>query len=200
MKNFHIIFILFFFLLFSNSFSKEFQNNLQILDSFALIQAQEITKYIQNANDTIYLKILPESHNWLIKEKILSLNKSKVFFQTNDSNLKNINILEIQINEFSASFINYSNSDSVIRQLKSELITNIKFKNGKIENIEVPKFSFNDTLSINEAESANNNLHEATNPQLPKPSKTFLREISEPLILIAVSVISIALLFTVRSK
>jgi hypothetical protein len=195
-----IIFIFIFLSISYFSNAKELKSNLQILDSFSLSQSKQIAAYFENKTIDSLQIVIPGNQGWLFKEKIITLIKNKINILNTDSNLNKKNILEIHLKEFSSVYSLYINNDSIIRNIKSEISVSYKNKNNLLEIIPVSNLFFCDTLSLAEAEFVRNNLNEATNPSIPKPPTTFFREIAEPIALIAVSVISIALLFTVRSK
>lgn len=191
--------IIIFFISFSFCFSQQRPiKNFQIIDSLIKSQATFFAEQIKGKKlNTIKLNFSENPAQWLIKQHFYTAFKEKQIDINNNTDFSNA-ILNINIKTVSLDYSEYKlDYDSLIRIANVDIDANLS-TNGNIEIINSPKYSFKDIISredINYIKSDN----EFANASVPEKKKTFFEEIAIPFVVVTTAILTVVILFTVRS-
>lgn len=112
------------------------------------------------------------------------------------------NSIKISIKELKIRYTNHElNEDSLNREFIidiSGILSNAK--TGTIEPVPTFATTYNDIISRNDLEFIRNYEFRFANPDVPERPGSWLRDIAQPIVIIAAAATTIVLLFTVRSK
>jgi hypothetical protein len=202
----NIYIILGIFFLYNSSFadSNVPQKNGLILDSLT----KEISKslidfytFLTGKNIVIKINDLPASS--LIINQILINNKSvgMIIHKPDDSASSLYSKLELFVKDYSVNYYIYpKNNDSLIRQFNISIESSIIGKIASDTNaVRTNKISYTDTISRQDIPYIENPEYKFAYMPLPKPQRTFWQDITQPVLIITTAIITIILLFTVRS-
>lgn len=191
--------IIFFLLSFISSYSQSGTiKNFRILDSLIEQQAILFADKIQAKNiNKIRLNFSENQATWLVKQHFYSAFLDKKI-ELNQETEQNISILNINIKDISIDYQLYINdSDSLLRAATVEIDGNL-LSSGNIEIINTGKGYYKDIVSrddINFIKSDN----EFANAPVPEKKKTFFEEIAIPFVVVTTAILTVVILFTVRS-
>jgi hypothetical protein len=118
----------------------------------------------------------------------------------NNSSNSNINIkLKLSVNNFIINYSNINNSEFE-RIIDLEITSFLIEKDGSLNVFTHQSYKFKDTLLNIEQKNIEDENFPFTKGKFPPQKKSFFDEILEPTIIIATSIISVVLFFSVRSK
>lgn len=175
------------------------KDNFNILDSMVSDASEIILSHFKSNH---YKDIL-------IKHNDHPVNNLFTKYLLNHSN--NINFYyksENTINEFNLEVLNYNiryeiyepNKDSLTRIIELQISAYIKNETGNYISIKIPNYYFCDVVSRDDIEIIESRHSDLTKAKVPPIPTTFFEEVTEPLIIISGAIITIILLFTVRSS
>lgn len=203
-KKFHllsVISILCLIFLLSTSYSAgQYRKNFDILDSLIKSRTDKISSEVTDKDlKKLYIEIQNHPALWLLKQDMIeSLRKSNI--ETYDKKIENEPMLVINIKKAEIIFINSENSnDSLNRHVKVELSSNIVFPDGRTEPISNDLSEYTDVISRENVELIKSD-YEFANAPVPEKPKTFFEEVAEPIIVVTTAIITVVLLFTIRSS
>jgi hypothetical protein len=105
----------------------------------------------------------------------------------------------ININRFELKYLNYDQSnDSLIREFYLDAY--ISGKNTKYQNFSKFAYKFSDTVSRADIPLLQSNSAHYVNAAIPERKKSFYERALEPAILVSAAILSVLILFTVRSN
>jgi hypothetical protein len=193
------IVIIIFLLSFISSYSQSGPiKNFRILDS--LIQKQSIlfAEIIKTKNiNKIRLNFSENPASWLVKQHFYSAFTEKKIEVNYESDTGNP-ILNVNIKTIAIDYLLYNqDNDSLIRNATVDIDANLS-SSGNIEIISNGKSLFKDIISredINFIKSDN----EFANAPVPQKKKTFFEEIAIPFVVVTTAILTVVILFTVRS-
>ncbi len=174
------------------------QKNFQILDSLIRIETQRIALEIKNKNIE-KLKITFSEHpaSWLVKQhfyKALSDSQIQIITDNDTEPVKfNLNIKQVEIQYLPDD----NERDSLFRNAVVSLDGNIS-NNNNIEVIENNLLKYTDKISRDDIEQIKSDYTFANSP-VPEKQKTFFEEIAVPFIVVTTAILTVVILFTVRS-
>ena len=192
------IIILFFSINFISFAGENLRSNLDIIDSLADLTSREIISEIK-AQGLKEIDLTVNEHNAselyfksLFKEKDITYNIKT------ESNGKGLNLNIIRSN---VSYEIYPESnDSLCRVIKTEVSAFIKDENGKVTNIKTTNREYRDKISREDVKLIESYQFDFTHAEVPERESTFFEDIAQPLIVITGALLTIVLLFTVRSS
>jgi len=173
-------------------------SNIEVLDSLSKNAANKIEQFISNHNlNSVYVSIDETEGNWLLAEHLLQNNKIKLLTPQSQSK-ETFPLIEIHTKELKIEYSLHENSDSLFRTGKIELTAFFKTKE-KTEIIDSLNFVYKDEISSSDVDFIKGKYPFA-NPKIPEREHTFLENIVEPVVIITTAIITVVLLFTVRSN
>lgn len=181
-------------------YSSQEPNNFDILDSLIKSQAEKIISEIDSKGiKKIYIDIQNHHALWLVKQGMIeSLHKHNI--EIYDKAIENGITLHINIKKAELVFENNENSnDSLNRFVKVELSGNIVYDDGKTELISNEISIYNDNIHRDNIDLIKSEYDFANSP-IPEKPKTFFEEVAEPIIIVTTAIITVVLLFTIRSS
>jgi len=195
-------FFIFLFLTYFNSFNLLIGStpisNIEVLDSLSKNATDKINQFLINHNlNSVFVSVDETEGNWLLTEHLFQNNKIKLLTpQTH--NKETFPLIEIHTKELKIEYSLHENSDSLNRTGKIELTAFLKTKE-KTEIIDSLNFVYNDKISCLDADLIKGKYPFA-NPKIPEREHTFWENIVEPVVIITTAIITVVLLFTVRSN
>jgi len=193
----YTIFISLFYVLIANSQTQKIRN-FEIIDSLikteSIIFAEEIAK--RNITQ-IEIRFSENPASWLVKQHFYSAFKEKVINILTENNQEN-SVLNINIKQIEIQYLNYEdNNDSLIRNAKVHIDGNLLL-NKKIEIIENQKRNYSDIISRADVDFIKSDNAFANAP-VPEKKRTFFEELAVPFIVVTTIILTVVILFTVRS-
>ncbi len=175
------------------------RDNFNILDSMVIDASQKILHHINSKN---YKEILIKHNiNPVISlfTKQLFNNSDKIkFFYKSTNNLPELT-LEILNSNISYEIYEPSN-DSLYRIIELKINAYIKTLEGQYININLKDYYYKDIISRQDINFIQSMHSELTSASIPELKQTFFEEVTEPLIIITGAIITVILLFTIRSS
>jgi len=109
--------------------------------------------------------------------------------------------IEIIINECAVSFHNVSDQpDSLIRRAEVSISGSVRTLDRGWHPLPVFKTLYEDKVARDNVDALQNNSFPFLNPNVPDPELSFFEEFIEPIILVSSAVLTVVLLFSVRSN
>lgn len=199
--------LIYFFLFFSITNSlfagndlehKNIQSNYEIFDSISKQFARDIfSQTVSGKYSEVNFKItdIPSSRNILREFANLCIdNNLKV---SNDSSIAISH--NININRFEMTYKVYHESpDSLIREYLMDSF--ISGEKAKFSNFAKYSYKYSDTISRDDILFVQSSSAQHTNAPVPERDRTFFEKALEPVILVSVAILSVIILYTVRSN
>lgn len=175
------------------------RKNIDIFDSLSQKIAEDFIKYNHFNNlDTLYLSINGKD-DFLIRKHIFRLfNNLNLTLVENETNSA-LNSLDIVIEEMQTSLIRTPERDSLIRKI-SVRYSFFPKENGIIKKPVEFLETYQDKVLSNDVNMINNENFSFAKAEIPGENPTFFEQIIEPLIIVTAAVITVILLFTIRSN
>lgn len=195
--NKYLIFILFFTIsAFSTLSGRTPISNIEIFDSLCQKAATKINSFIiEKKLDSASIFIDKAEGSWLLQEQLLKFDAIKLVAEQKKDEQP---FIEIHIKELMVDYFLSENPDSLER--KAELRITAFLKNqGNIEMIDSLDFALIDQIARSDIDYIKGK-HPFTNPQIPQNEQTIWEKIAEPLTVISAAVITVILLFSIRSN
>jgi hypothetical protein len=151
--------------------------------------------------DSLDISVWESPAKYYIKHRIIGASHSqplRIFEKVENS--KRLP-MEITINKCAISFHNMPNQpDSLIRRAEINLSVFIRTRDNEL--ISLPLFSkkHEDRVARGNVAALQNNSFPFLNPNVPDPELSFFEEFIEPIILVSSAVLTVVLLFSVRSN
>jgi hypothetical protein len=181
---------------------EKIKSNYEIMDSISNDCVNKLISYIIQHNElkTFHLEIddlLNNGTNNIFESKIIkSLPENKVLSNIDTSK----NVLSFRIEYFSVKYERYEpNQDSLYRIINLSSI--VILDNGNTKNkINECKFEYRDLISRDDFDFIEKTSHPFTKAPVPERKKTFFENILQPAIYVSAVLITVIILFTVRSN
>jgi hypothetical protein len=197
-----VLFFLFIILSF-NVFSQEnIKSNYEVMDSISNECVNSLILYIKNTKElkTFHLEIndlIKNGSSNLFENKIIkSLSSNKILSKKDSTEYQ----VSFRIEEFSVKYERYeSNPDSlfrIIRLLALSIIDNGKTKN----KISECNCEYRDLVSRDDFDFVERTTHPFAKAPIPERKKNFFESILQPAIYVSTALITVIILFTVRSN
>ncbi|MFA6569836.1 MAG: hypothetical protein WCT77_01220 [Bacteroidota bacterium] len=176
------------------------------MDSLAKSSASTLLNFISEKKiSSVNLSIAQHDASWLFLNAFSLLQNSKnisVYSVLSNKKEECPNDLNIAIINIETRYFNIEeNRDSLQRESFLHLESFLKSKNtGKIESLPPIKLVYKDKIPRENADRLNNKSYQFANASIPEEQKTFWEEVGVPFILVSSAIITVVLLFTVRSK
>lgn len=187
------------FVLFCFSYQFAFSivaDNFSNIERLSGLACDKITNLIKIENTKIYSIKISEHSSANYFEQVLTNVLSKNSMLTTDTMASKIEINIIQNNVY---YNSVSCSDSLARNFKTEIKYSIINRNAPIKT-EFASFAYNDTVAIKDIEWLERGEMPFAKSTLPASEKTWIDDIIAPAIVFTSALVTVILLFTVRSK
>ncbi|MCK5742470.1 MAG: hypothetical protein KAH48_09650 [Chlorobi bacterium] len=176
--------------------------NLQVLDSLAASVGSSLISYLSHRGfDSLDISLGESPAKYYIKHRIIGAKHSQPLhlFEKVD-NSKRMPMV-ITINKCAISFHNIPNQpDSLIRRGEINLSVFIRTRENELISLPVFVEKQEDRVARDNVDALQNNSFPFLNPNIPDPELSFFEEFIEPIILVSSAVLTVVLLFTVRSN
>lgn len=174
-----------------------------VIDNFTLIEkqtatvAENIARKVDNAGEKVFQIRMNEHSAAVYLEQIITNALSKWNLLTADSTNSTLECKIIHSNVYYDKLSNCK--DSVHRRIKTELLYSIIKPNKNIVR-DTELITVADTVAIGEIEWLERSEMPFAKSPLPPSEKSWISELITPAIVLGASILSIVLLFSVRSK
>lgn len=189
------------FVMGSQLFATELSNNFAIIDSLVCVQSHLFSKYCKNHNyKRIKLNVNGSSGSSFVEDRLMkAINQDSLLLSLSNtgSGLFKINIINIGVR--------YGWADNDYTKIKRTITSDIAFyeynnDSSKICPINIAIQEYSDTLSSAYVDFIQSGDYDFAKSTLPPKNKSFLDEIIEPVLVVGSVVLTVILLFSVRSK
>lgn len=150
------------------------------------------------ANDTIYISF-PEKNSFLIKKHIISLLNEKQNYVKEIESSGYKRKIRIVIDEMKTTFQKTEKKDSILRIITLKYTFFVE-EDGIVKKPIEFKENYKDIINPSNLSGINSDLHDFARGELPQEKPTVFEEIFEPLIVVTAAVVTLILLFTIRSN
>ncbi len=191
----NLIYLIIIFATIYNTYS--LQSNYKIIDSLINQHIEDFKPDIIAENQKCFVIGTNSSElDFLIESKLLDKLSDFTFYKTNEGKCPKLKINAINV------LVNYQliDDDEVLRNVSVEMSAIIEPKDEPLKLIHNKKLNYTDTVpksAIGELQKSSYNFDKGT---LPEEESTFYDNILQPVIFIGTAIITIAILFTVRSS
>jgi hypothetical protein len=177
------------------------KNNFSILDSLTGVCAEKIIAELKNKDiKQANIKFTAHSAEWLVKQKILDFATKAGITLISDSNFKNSINIEILVKKEDISFSNNINDREILERIASvSLSAIITYPDGKIVSLDEKSVTYNDKLSRETVDFVQSREYGFARASVPAKELTIFEEFAEPIIIIGSAILTVVLLFTIRS-
>jgi hypothetical protein len=185
------------------AYDNSLRPNSMILDLLTDISVVDICSYLNKQNiDTFNLNVKHHPADWLVTQYLISKkNCNNIVFIKNDSLKNNYPELNIQIINLGVYYsLDSNNNDSLNRIFIVNIRSNYVNKNNQIIPLPDIEKKYFDKISHDDIPFIENNSYPFATAPVPEPKRTFFEEVAEPLIVVTSAIVTVVLLFTVRSK
>lgn len=174
------------------------KKNFQILDSLIKIEAQRFAEEIAGRNiKNIEIIFNDNPATWLVKQHFYTSFKEKNINFLDEKNTTNP-VLNVNIKQIELQFQIYDEYvDSLFRKAVVIIDGNLN-NNQTVEIIESKNLTYGDIVARADVDFIKSDNAFANAP-VPEKKKTFFEEIATPIIVVTTAILTIVILFTVRS-
>lgn len=193
-----VILLLFFLLSYILNASQSLMTNYDILDSLVNNHSKEIITQIKTKNiNKAYLKISTHSSSELLYKHLLANSNGIEFILKKTDDLITVNNI---INKANVRY-DYceTSSDSVFRIIEVDISTILEYQDGKTESININPTTYTELISRDDIKLIDSKEFTFTTSEIPEKKLTFYEKIAEPLIIVTTAILTVVLLFTIRS-
>ena len=180
-----------------------YRANINILDSLSKVGCDNICRFIsENGFSSSTLTISRHPAEQFLKNQIITSGKKhNIVFFTRDTVQKSTGCLfETLIRDFSVKYSNHKDDDDLlIREFNLNISSVLTDRAGSIKPF-VFANNFRDTIPRARINEIQDNQNDFAHSEIPEPPKSVFREIIEPVVVISVAVLTVLLLFSVRSR
>ncbi len=183
----------------SNASNQKPDSNFEIIDSLSLIAATEILHRLeQNREDSLIIRFAPNPAYWIVEQHILNEGRkvSKFFFTHQKDQVSK---LSINIKKIDVDYDLLENRDSLSRKVLLIITYTLEKPNGILFGLPQIRLIHEDEVSRDDIPYLENSSYSFSKGIIPEREQTFFEKIAEPVIFISTAIITIALLFSVRS-
>lgn len=181
------------------SSENELSSNINVLDSLCSKAAKEILLRLdQNREDSITISFAPHPASWLLEQYLLNDGKAteKLFLAKPNVN---VSTLTINIKKAGVEYITVENTDSLIRKISLIISYKLEKPSGILYGLPQITLVHENQIDRNDVSFLENSPYSFARGNIPEQKRSFLEEITEPAIFISTAIITIILLFSVRS-
>jgi hypothetical protein len=182
-----------------NARSSEFMSNFDILDSLSKKAANEIIIRLDyNRTDSMIVSFTQHPASWLIEQHLLNKGKDagKRFFTHHKEKQS---LLTVNIKKMIVEYDLHQNNDSLFRNITLIISQTLEKPNGILLGLREINICWKDEIGRDDIQYAESSPYPFARGTVPEPERTFFEKIAEPVIFISTAIITIALLFSVRS-
>ena len=190
------IFIIIFTLLSTSICVANVNDNFYIIDSLIAESVKLLSKN-KDLDDTLFLSYNKHSATWLVSQNYIKTLTEQNHVISNDSNHSNLQILIKDINiEYS---IIAEDEKKVLRKITPK-IDYIYKSNNIIKPLQNSYLSYSDTIEIDRIPNLELSSHDFVKGDLVAGETSFFEKYLEPVIFTTAAILTVVLLFSVRSN
>lgn len=197
--------IFLFFLLFSLALSCkaiEVNSNIELINRELNIAADSLIAQITKLNsDTVFVSVKTSEADRYFNSILLNKSSGKgIIFYIADTISSKEPYLDIKLS-IETNYQNYEEDrDSLVRTIKIIWLGSLRLKDNKLQALKLKNFKYNDIISREDAENFNTADFEFAKTNIPEPPTSFWKDLIQPITIISAGIITVVLLFTLRSK
>jgi hypothetical protein len=187
---------------FTDAIGSEAIPNIQVIRQKLIRTADSIiTRLSANKCDTIYSSIKTKKSERFFNSILIERASNVGFsFFIGDLNSDKRPYVEFH-NSIVTEYINDgNNADSLYRQIDFEYSGSITFEDGGIIALNFELQRYRDKISRKDAERNNETSFDFAKAKIPDPPASFWKDIIQPVTIVSAAVITVVLLFTMRSN
>jgi hypothetical protein len=188
--------------------SVRLQRNIELLDTLARYAADTLRhRYTPQSapplqlapNDTLRYALAPHAGSWLLDQHLPTIFRPLRRFRSTDSGIATV--LNLRLAD---CVVRYSQCDHdaelLTREAQVLLIVGLERSSGEVLSLPSVSCVYRDTLARAALGRVESRQYEFANGIVPEPPATFWKSVMEPLVVIGAAVVTLVLLFTVRTQ
>ncbi len=197
--------IFLFFLLFSLVLSCkaiELNSNIEVINRELDIAADSLIAQLTKLNsDTVFVSVKTSEADRYFNSILLKKSYDKgILFYIADTITSKEPYLDIKLS-IETNYQNYGEDrDSLDRTIKILWLGSLRLKDNKLQALQLKNFKYNDIISREDAENFNAADFEFAKTNIPEPPPSFWKDLIQPVAIISAGIITVVLLFTLRSN
>lgn len=197
--------IFLFFLLFSLALSCkaiEVNSNIEVINRELNIAADSLIAQITKLNsDTVFVSVKTSEVDRYFNSILLNKSSDKgILFYIADTIASKEPYLDIKLS-IETNYQNYEEDrDSLVRAIKIIWLGSLRLKDNKLQALKLKNFKYNDIISREDAGNFNAADFEFAKTNIPEPPPSFWKDLIQPVAIISAGIITVVLLFTLRSN
>lgn len=175
------------------------RTNFAVLDSLSRFAADSVLKRLNNLhNKEFQVDFGKHPASWMVEQYLVNkaLEQGKKFFSEADRKLSK---LSINIKEAGVRYDRVKNNDSLKRELFFIISLSMERDNGILYGLPQISIKYEDIICRDDLPYLESSPYPFAKGKIPEPESSFFDKIAEPVIFISTAIITIALLFSVRS-
>jgi hypothetical protein len=196
------------------------QRNIEMLDTLArkasmqLAVRVRVLRKVENANkendsskrDTLYFSFAPHPAAWLLEQYLLpDLAPTWAMLRrlraADTAQTRKHGLLSLRVTDCAVRYFPCDHSDdSLTREAHIIVVASMEEASGLVMPIPTTALDYRDTVARRSITGLESKQYEFANSSVPEPQKTFWKTVVEPAIVVAAAVITVVLLFTVRTQ
>ncbi len=191
----NLIIISLIFIIYSTAYSQN--TNYKIIDSLISCHIDKLMIYLNSTNDSCFtLETNHSEVDFIIESNLIKKMPDYSFIRYKDPKCP---IIKIQTPNISVKYI-YLTKDNIARHIEVEMSAIIEKTNQPIKLIHSQIQSYSDTIPYNQINNIQRSPYNFDKSEIPTEENSFYENIIQPIIFVGTAIITIAILFTVRSQ
>lgn len=181
------------------SMDSKMRTNFAVLDSLSRYAADSVLKRLNNLHNKEFLVDFGKHPaSWMVEQYLVNkaLEQGKKFFGETEKKLPELNI---NIKEAGVRYDRVKSSDSLKRELFFIVSLSMERDNGILYGLPQILVKKEDVVARDDLAYLESSPYPFAKGKIPEPESSFFDKIAEPVIFISTAIITIALLFSVRS-
>jgi hypothetical protein len=184
------------------------QRNIEVLDTLARRTAdtlryrypsQSAHPLLLMPNDTLRYALAPHAGSWLLDQYLPTIFQPLRRFRSADSG--KVTMLHLRLADCAVRYSQCDHDTELLtREAQILLVIGLERTSGEVLALPSVSCVYRDTLSRAAVVRVESKQYEFANGIVPEPPTTFWKSVMEPLVVIGAAVITLVLLFTVRTQ
>jgi len=160
-----------------------------------------IAELLENNCDTVYSSVKTSEADRFFNSLLISrAGKLKISFFISDLKSGKTPYLDLNTAVTTEYMNDEDNDDSLRRQIRIDFSGSLTLETGKIVPFVFEEQTFTDKISRKDAVLYNESAYDFAKAEIPEPPASFWKDIVQPVAIVSAAVITVVLLFTMRSN
>ncbi len=175
--------------------------NFNLIDSLCQLATQDLVKDLApSKHSNILLKLQPHPADWPLESHLIQSGNG-IIWNISKTDQDSLPRLSINLHRCGVELRSAPEDEQqLLRTVEVKLSASLRLPSGQIKNLGTFEHSFSDSFARQNLSFAQNSPYEFARAAVPAESRDFFDEVLEPLVYVSAAVVTVVLLFTVRSQ